>query len=249
MNIQQFLRYLDMPLPVKAFDTVDSTNLIAKAWAREGFPGPAAVFADRQSAGRGRRGRSFFSPAGGLYMSLVVDSPGLHPGQLTTLAAVAVARAVQATTGLELAIKWVNDLLLKGKKVCGILTEGVLIDKQLKKTVIGIGINTGPARFPGELEQIAGTLYTADRPLDKEQMAAHIIREILSGIPRIPEHMDSYRRLCLTLGQQVRFEQSGQAHEGLAVDVDEEGALLVRAGDGIMKVFAGEVSLLKDQNH
>lgn len=244
MNKEAILRHLDAPISLQVFGEVDSTNNLAKAWAREGLAGPGAVLADRQTAGRGRRGRSFYSPEGGLYMSLVVDSLGLRPGQLTTLAAVAVAEAVLQQTGQALHIKWVNDLLLGGKKVCGVLTEGVLVDNQLKKSVIGIGINTGPAQFPEELAAIAGTLYTAGAPIHREQLAARIIQEILNGLPLIPTHIQAYRTLCLTLGRSVRFVQNNQVYEGVAVDVDDDGRLLVQTLSGILPVLTGEVALL-----
>lgn len=245
MNQDSILRHLDTAIPVKCFDVLDSTNTLAKVWAREGLTGPAAVLANRQTAGRGRMGRSFFSPDGGIYMSLVVDSLGTTPGQLTTLAAVAVARAAEAQAGLRLQIKWVNDLMLDGKKVCGILTEGVLIDNRLAKTVIGIGINTGPVQFPEELADIAGTLHTNARPIDRDSLAAGIINEILRCIPLIPEHIAAYRALCLTLGQVVRFSQNNQDYEGLAVDVNPDGGLLVQTLEGLIPVIAGEVSIVK----
>lgn len=244
MKTDEVLRFLDAPIPLQVFEVLDSTNTLAKAWAREGLAGPGAVLADRQTAGRGRRGRSFYSPGGGLYMSLAVDSLGLHPGQLTTLAAVAVAEAVMKQTGQELHIKWVNDLLLNGKKVCGILTEGVLVDNQLKTSVIGIGINTGPAQFPQELADIAGTLHTDSAPIHREQLAAGIINGILQGLPRIPDHIGAYRRRCITLGKPVQFVQNNQTYEGIAVDVDDAGTLLVKTGAGTIPVLAGEVQLI-----
>lgn len=244
MKTDEVLRFLDAPIPLQVFEVLDSTNTLAKAWAREGLAGPGAVLAARQTAGRGRRGRSFYSPDGGIYMSLVVDSLGLHPGTLTTLAAVAVAEAVMKQTGQELHIKWVNDLLLNGKKVCGILTEGVLVDNQLKTSVIGIGINTGPAQFPQELADIAGTLHTDSTPIHREQLAARIIQEILNGLPLIPAHIQTYRTLCLTLGRSVRFVQNNQVYEGVAVDVDDEGRLMMKTGAGTIPVLAGEVQLI-----
>ncbi|NLD35175.1 MAG: biotin--[acetyl-CoA-carboxylase] ligase, partial [Clostridiales bacterium] len=126
MDVDRIRALLGRGLPLRCLGSIDSTNTMAKQWARQGVPHGAAVLADRQTAGRGRLGRSFFSPEGGLYMSLIVDSVGIPPGQLTTLAAVAVLRAAEQVTGRQLHIKWVNDLLLDGRKVCGILTEGIV---------------------------------------------------------------------------------------------------------------------------
>lgn len=231
--------------PLRCFDSIDSTNTHAKAWAREGAPYGAAVLADQQTAGRGRLGRSFFSPGGGLYLSLVVDSSGHAAGQLTTLAAVAVQQAVLQVTGLQLQIKWVNDLLLQGRKVCGILTEGIVLDGALSRAVIGIGLNTGPMQLPPELTAIAGSLYREGRTIDREALAAQIIQCILDGLPVIPAHMAAYRQHCLTLGQAVRFNHEGRQLEGVAAGIDDEGALLVDTAEGPLRLMAGEVSLLK----
>ena len=243
MDSGRIAALLGQEWPLRCFDSIDSTNTLAKQWAREGAPHGAAVLADRQTAGRGRLGRSFFSPEGGLYMSLIVDSAGIPPGQLTTLAAVAVLRAVAQTTGQMLQIKWVNDLLLDGRKVCGILTEGIVQGNTLARSVIGIGLNTGPMRFPEELQDIAGTLHQPGRPVDREMLAARIISGILAGIPHMPAHMDAYRTHCLTLGQQVCFQHEGRPRVGVAASIDDDGALWVDTPEGPLHLVAGEVSL------
>ena len=243
MDSGRIATLLGQECPLRCFDSIDSTNILAKQWAREGAPHGAAVLADRQTAGRGRLGRSFFSPEGGLYMSLIVDSAGIPPGQLTTLAAVAVLRAVSQTTGQTLHIKWVNDLLLAGRKVCGILTEGIVQGDTLARSVIGIGLNTGPMRFPEELQDIAGTLHQPGRPVDREMLAARIISGILAGIPHMPAHMDAYRTHCLTLGQQVCFQHEGRPRVGVAASIDDDGALWVDTPEGPLHLVAGEISL------
>lgn len=228
--------------PLRCFDSVGSTNTLAKQWAREGAPHGAAVLAGQQTAGRGRLGRSFYSPEGGLYLSLIVDSGGHQPGQLTTLAAVAVREAVARVTGQQLRIKWVNDLLLHGLKACGILTEGIVLEGRLARAVIGIGINTGPMHLPEELAAIAGSLYQG-RAVDREALAAEVIRRILEGLPQIPQHMAAYRQHCLTLHQRVGFPYEGRQREGVAAGIDHEGALLVDTDGGRIRLLAGEVSL------
>lgn len=243
MDKDKLLQYLGSSWPLRCFQSIGSTNTLAKQWAREGAPHGAAVLADQQTAGRGRLGRSFFSPDGGLYLSLIVDSAGQGPGQLTTLAAVAVREAVLETTGQQLRIKWVNDLLFDGRKVCGILTEGILLDGALSRAVIGIGLNTGPMQLPQELELIAGSLHREGQLIDREALAACIIRRILEGLPAIPAHMAAYRRHCLTLHQQVCFAYQGRQREGVAAMIDDEGALIVDTAEGPLRLMAGEVSL------
>lgn len=238
MDPQAILRHLRRDIAVRCFDTLDSTNQYAKQWAREGAPFGAAVLAEQQTAGRGRRGRSFYSPKGGLYLSLILP-PRQQPGQLTTLAAVAVRWAVQEVAGRSLDIKWVNDLLLDGRKVCGILVEGIAGERGLTHAVLGIGVNTADTAFPPELAGSAAALP----PLDRDRLAAAVIREVLDGLPRIPGHMAEYRAHCLTLGQAVRFEWEGQQHEGTARAVEDDGALRIGTADGELLLLAGEASI------
>ena len=246
LNHERIQRFLKRPVTLRVFDSIDSTNTYAKAWAREGAMTPAVVIASQQTAGRGRLGRSFFSPEGGLYLSLIVPSNGFSPGNFTTLAAVAACNAIRSVTGLKTDIKWVNDLLLKGKKVCGILAEGVILNQALSYIVIGIGINTGPVDFPKELRDIAGTLHQQNHPVDREQLVACLINEILNALPNMPAHMPTYRSKCITIGRKVSFINEGKQTTGHAVTVDDDGALLVETKIGTVRLVAGEVSLLKE---
>lgn len=243
MNPQNIQRHLGQPLPMRCFASLDSTNAYAKRWAAAGAPHGATVFADAQTQGRGRRGHSFFSPEGGLYMSLIVDSGELSPGMFTTLAAVAALEAVREEAGQVLQIKWVNDLFYEGLKMGGILTEGVVADGVLSRAVIGIGLNLGPAAMPEDLARIAGTLYAPGRKIDRERLAALIIRGILKGLPGAPGHLAAYRAHCLTLGRQVYFEYENQPRTGLAIDIDDAGALLVKTSGGLIRLIAGDVSV------
>ena len=245
MDEKRIRQYLRHPLTIQCYDSLPSTNSLAKSWALQGAPQGSAVFADSQTAGRGRRGHSFYSPPGGLYMSLIVDVTGYAPGQLTTLAAVAAARSIAVVTGQQILIKWVNDLLQNGNKVGGILAEGILIEGRLSKSVIGIGLNTGEADFPPELSPTAGKLSIAGQPYDREQLAALIINEILESLHLIPAHMETYRLRCLTLGKQVSFLYEGHERNGIALDVDDNGELIVQTAKGDIRLLAGEVSLMK----
>lgn len=244
MNPEKIKELLKHPLTLYAFDTIDSTNTFLKLKAREGEPSVALTVADSQTGGKGRLGRSFFSPQGGVYFSVLVDSPGINPGQLTTLAAVCSMRALKTVFGVQVQIKWVNDLFLNGRKLGGILCEGILTNGQIGKTVIGIGINTSTIAFPEELSKIAVSLNSAPEPFSRETLVAALVNDLLDSLPKIPGHMDEYKKNCLTLHQTVRFSLNNVLYTGMAQDIDNEGALLVQTDSGLLRVAAGDVSLI-----
>lgn len=228
------------PYPVYLFDEIPSTNAEALRLAKLGAPHGALVAAERQSAGRGRMGRRFFSPEGGLYMSLVLDTEPDRAGEITTLAAVAVARAAREMANRELQIKWVNDLMLDGRKVCGILAEGAAA-KGGFRAALGIGVNLWGARFPGELAEKAGILLDEKPARDfNARFAARTAMLVIEGLAKSPGHMAEYRARCLTVGREVRAELNGREVFGLAVDVEDNGALAVQTGEGVVLVSAGE---------
>lgn len=229
---------------VRVLDETVSTNRDARDWLLNGANHGDLVIATRQTGGRGRLGRSFASPEGGLYMSLLLKTSAA-PGAITTLCAVSVRRAILRMTGFETDIKWVNDLLLDGKKVCGILCENVFSGSESLGMIAGIGVNIYGDDLPAELKDIARSLYPAHThsPIVMEDFAALIRQEILCGIPQIPNHMDEYKSHCITLNQQVYWIENGETHVGQALDTDTEGALIIRE-DGFMRTIGcGEVSI------
>ena len=229
--------------PLRAYAETTSTNADARAWLLAGAPHGSLVVADRQSSGRGRLGRAFVSQAGGLYMSLVLKSD-LPAGVLTTLCAVAVRRAVAALDGPALDIKWVNDLQHRGKKVCGILCEGVWAGDRLLGVIAGIGLNVCQTSFDPALAEIAAALYPDGRPpAPLARYATEITRQVLSMLPLAPAHMAEYRRACLTLGQTVQWRQGDAVRTGVARAVDDAGALLIDMAAGPVTLTAGEVSV------
>ena len=231
------------------YDTLDSTNSEAKRRAAE-LPLPAVLVADAQSAGRGRMGRSFFSPRDtGLYFSYLTDrsAPEDTVG-LTAAAAVATARAIARVTGMETEIKWVNDLLLGGKKVAGILCERFAAEGRTF-VVIGIGINLATAEFPVELQAKAGSLGASVgvRP----HLITALSDELHALVSALPDRhfMDEYRARSAVLGRRVRYTVSGESREGEAVAIDDGGGLLVRHADGSEALLAsGEISLAYENN-
>lgn len=210
--------------------TVESTNTYLKAMAKKHAPHGTVVIADHQTAGRGRLGRSFASPKGaGLYLSVLLrQAPDLR---LTPMAAEAVRRAVLLETGLQVQIKWINDLVANGKKLCGILTEiaGDCI-------ILGIGINC-----QGTPHEIATSLAELGHPCDRAKLAAQVIRQISQ---MAPEDMAEYKKHCLTIGQDVQLIENDVIRFAHVDDMDDNGALLVTLADGSKEtIFSGEVSV------
>lgn len=238
-------------------DTVDSTNTRLKQLAAAGAPEGTAVLADCQLQGRGRRGRDFTSPRGaGIYLSVLLR-PEAPPRQLmclTALTAVAAGRAVAECAGVQPGIKWVNDLVLGSRKICGILTElSVSGTRGLTDyAVVGVGINCSQRRedFPPPLRQMAGSIASeTGRPVCRSALAAALVRQ-LAELRRVlltgerARWLEEYRQNCVTLGKAVQLVRGDEIRAATALDIDENAALLVRRDDGSLEtVNAGEVSV------
>ena len=236
---------------VYRYETVGSTNTELMALARQGAAEGTVVLAGQQTAGRGRLGRRFESPAGkGIYLSLVLR-PGLPMTEAQTVtvsAAVAVCRAVKRLCGLDLGIKWVNDLYYNGKKVCGILTEaGADIESgQLEWLVVGIGLNltSRPEDWPEELRPIAGSLYPGGpAPVSRAALAGAIARELLGLCPAF-DCLDEYRARCFVPGHWVTVCTGAETYAAKALSIDDAGRLVVeREGGRQIALQHGEVSI------
>ena len=238
---------------IQWFDTLDSTNTYAKQLAQQGAPHGSVILAGSQSAGRGRMGRSFHSPAGsGIYMSVILrpQCAAQQLMHLTCAAGCAMCDAVEAVCAVRPGIKWINDLVLERRKIGGILTElGFSSDGSVDYAVVGIGINCNhrPEDFPDELQAIASSLrIVTGKAVDTAVLTAAMIcaMERLSRqlLPQA-EIMARYRRDCLTIGKQVQLHGS-LSGSALALDVDDSGALLVQRSDGtVQTVQSGEVSV------
>ena len=238
------------------FDTVSSTNTHAKTLAAAGASHGTVLIADSQSAGRGRLGRSFQSPVGsGIYMSVILR-PNCPPAQLmhlTCATAVAACDAVETALGFRPGIKWINDLVCAGKKLAGILTELSIDPKTglVDYAVIGIGINCTQRceDFPPELRDIAcSAAMIADHPIDRSYLAAALIGSFEQMSQDLftaqTATMKRYRQDCVTIGAEVAVIRGEQRRCGKALDITEEGALLVAYSDGhIEAVNSGEVSV------
>lgn len=228
-------------LPVEILSVTESTNLYLKTEARQGAAGPRLVLADRQTGGRGRLGRSFQSPVGtGLYMSLLLPMPAGGP-PVTITAAVAVCLAIEELTGLSPKIKWVNDLFLRGKKVCGILAEGVE-----NQVVVGIGVNvrTPEGGFPGA--PIAGTLEAdVRRDALAGRIAAHFLHLLETG--DASAILAAYRARMPLIGATVTYTRGDAIKTARILGVDADGGLTVDCGGQTETLRAGEISLGSDQ--
>ncbi|MBQ8356794.1 MAG: biotin--[Clostridia bacterium] len=231
------------------YDSLPSTNRTAYEAAREGAEEFYTVVAKCQTAGRGRLSRSFHSPAGGVYFSTVLRPvlPFSQYGRITPVAAVAVHRALVHVTGVVAQLKWVNDLLLCGKKICGILAESGTDLHGDPFVILGVGINTAPVEFPPELREVA-TFVPCE---DNAALIGAILAE-LAPYEQIIEKgtwLDYYREYCSFLGQVVAVIQGDQVRCGVALDVLEDGALKVDFGHGaIEELRGGEISLRLAQN-
>lgn len=235
--------------PLILLEQVDSTNDYARKALGEMAGHGAIVIARRQTAGKGRRGRSFFSPEGGLYMSLVLgEIEGcLSPRLITPAAALAVCRAVEGLYGLEPKIKWVNDIFLNGKKVCGILAENVLNSAgRTWAYVVGMGVNLLPPEggYPPELEGVVGDLGVEDSSIN--ELAAAIASELfkLYEQPDPQSLCREYEKRMFLTGRKIRFSLSGAETWGTVLGIDDNCGLVVRRDTGdVITLTSGEVSL------
>lgn len=237
-------------------DTVDSTNTYLKQLALQGASAGTVVTAEEQSAGRGRRGRSFHSPKGsGLYLSLLLR-PQVSTQEVTNLTAwvaVALCRGIQACCGLQPQIKWTNDIVLNQKKVCGILTELSLEpDSDLVDYVVigcGLNVNQRAQDFPQELASIATSLALAlGAPVDRQHLCASLLSSLGTMAQDFPlkktDYLKEYRRLCLTPGKKVQVLQGTQSYPATALEIDQDFRLVVEDTQGqIHTLSTGEVSV------
>lgn len=243
---------LSEPLPVHYFSVIDSTNSEAKRMAMEGAAHGTVLVAETQTAGRGRFGKSFYSPEStGLYMSVILkpgDTAISDAQMITVAAAVVVSQAIERLTGHKPGIKWVNDLYLNDRKICGILTEAVsdFESGRVESIIIGIGINCATTDFPEELTQIAGSL--GDSNLSRNRLAAIIATGLLKTFDRIndPEIINEYKSRSIMIGKTITYLHQGSEHTAVVLDINNKGNLVVKNADGLVNIISsGEVSIKK----
>lgn len=227
--------------------TTDSTNADSKRLAASGKR-YAIISAETQTAGRGRMGRSFYSPdATGVYFSILYTffEPITGAVTITAAAAVAVMRAIRKICGKQTDIKWVNDLYLNEKKVCGILAESVLDPSHPGEypVIIGIGINLRTNRFPTELTNIAGAVGS---DASRAELIAAVTKELSPYLqnPADRSWLEDYKKHSCILGKEITWSRGDEVHTGRAIDIDRNGALLVEEPSGThVSLFTGEISV------
>lgn len=261
LSVPEISRFLNKPEygeRIVIYDEIDSTNNAAKRYAAENSRSRVfdRVFAAvTQTAGRGRLGRSFYSPPNsGLYISFL-----LHPNVtaesavvLTTAASVCVCEAIESVTGAETRIKWVNDIYLGDKKVCGILTEAVTDFESggVESVIIGIGVNISTEDFPDDVKAVAGSIGGTDKDI-RSRLAA----EIINGVDRLIcdeiiergnyGYIEKYKERSMVLGKKISIVNTGET--AYVKDIDDRGGLVVETEDGERTLSSGEISIRLEQ--
>lgn len=244
--------HLDIPyrdISVFAYKEIDSTNSEAKRLLADGLTEPALVIAESQSKGKGRCGRTFYSPGlTGAYMSLIIHlEAGLTEAlPITTMAAVAVTETIESLTGRPVKIKWINDIYFAGKKICGILTEAIagFETGTVESVIVGIGINVSTSDFPRELTGIAGSLPFCD--INRNHLIAEITNRLLplADNPENKAYLESYRSHSLVLGKKIDYYNNGNVFSAKAIWIDNEGGLVIEKPDGNREVLrSGEITV------
>ncbi len=218
---------------VETYAVLPSTNDACCRILGEGAA-ECLVLAEMQTGGRGRRGRTFFSPPGGLYMSIGMRASPDETG-LTCRAAAAAAETVARVTGIECGVKWVNDLVFRGKKVCGILAE-----QTGESAIVGIGINLIPAPLPPDLADRVGFLDCGDV---REELAAGIARALLRRDLSDRSFMDAYRSRSVVIGREIICLVGARSFPARAVAIDDDGGLVIDGPNGRETLRWGEVSI------
>ena len=234
------------------YENADSTNKRAREYCVASPDIPAAFIADAQSEGRGRLVRSFYSPCStGLYMTLLTEAPQNDKfTYITSMAAVAVREAISQVFGIDTSIKWVNDIYLDGKKVAGILAESFPVNEH-RYVALGIGVNISTADFPSEIRDKAGSVAAQELMGDelcavRFALAYEITRRLIQMLSETEcNHIERYRQYSCVIGKRVSFICGDREQSGVAVDIDDRGALQIRLDSGRVELLdTGEISLL-----
>lgn len=258
-GIRRFLKpeYRDLDLTV--LPTAPSTNALVREKANQGRPEGCIIIACEQTDGRGRYGRQFFSPVdSGVYLSLLLRPTVYSPQQatcLTAAAAAAMCQAIEAVTGQQPGIKWVNDIFLHGKKVCGILTEAAvgLETGALDYMVLGAGVNLYPPvkGFPEEIQPIAGSVLERSCPEAKNRLVGEFLNRFwyFYTHPECRAYLEDYRARSLAIGRNVTVLSAGKAVSAYAYGIDDDFRLLVRYDSGKTEALSyGEIRIQLDES-
>ena len=257
LSPQGIRKYLNAPyqsLDLAVVPTVGSTNALLREKANQGCSEGCVVIANQQTAGRGRYGRRFFSPGEtGIYLSILLRPIHYSPRQavcLTAAAAVAMCQAIESVSGEQPQIKWVNDIFLNGKKVCGILTEAAfgLETGALEYAVLGVGVNVYPPKegFPAELDSVAGAVLDCPGEDAKNRLAGEFLNRFLDfyAAPEAAAYLEGYRSRSLVVGKNITVLSGDRAIRAYAYGIDDACRLLVRYENGETEALShGEIAV------
>ncbi len=240
------------------FESLDSTNTCVKTLAEVGNPEGTVVVADFQTAGRGRLGRSWISePGANLLFSLLLRPPIKKEAasQLTFYSAVFIARALEHVTRRPVECKWPNDILLNGKKCCGILLENSFQYEKIDFSVVGIGINVNQSAFPDEMSGRATSLFKEfGHTFDRTMLLQEMLREADALLPclhkgELTKIMDEWNSRCTMFGKQVALVHGDEHISGTALGLDADGGLIIKTSTGQSTYYAGDVSVLANSQN
>ncbi len=251
VEIGRWLKPGEIGARMELHRTLDSTNTRAKAIAATGAPHGYLVIAESQTGGKGRMGRAFFSPEhSGVYITYILRPSVLadRAVMITSMAAVAVARAIETVADVKVGIKWVNDLYINARKVCGILCEASMDFEsgQLEYAVLGIGVNVAAMAFPKELAAIATSIENeCGQPVSRNRLIAEISNQLnaLYGQLETLEFMAESRERSIVIGRDVRVIRGDSSYPARVLDIDAQGRLVIKTDAGVSRVNSGEVSL------
>lgn len=253
MAVESVLKTKWIGKRIENYEEIASTNTEAKKLAEEGAVHGTVVTAEVQTAGRGRRGRHWISPKGqGIWCSLILK-PAIEPGDgsmITLVAAIAVTKAIEQLTHVSPGIKWPNDIVMSGRKVCGILTEMSLAGEQVNYIIVGMGINVKKQEFPQELKQTATSLENElGEPISTEALFHKVLENFEYYYELFIQTMDlsflqeEYHKYLVNKDNQIRVLDPKGAYEGVAIGINRRGELLVEKDKTLIKVNSGEVSV------
>ena len=253
-GISLYLNKSCSDIEIYNYKTISSTNEIAKNLALSGAKHGTVVISEEQTAGKGRLGRSFYSPANtGIYMSIILrpNLTAMDSVLITTSSSVIICESIKKVTGIDCQIKWINDIYLNNKKVAGILTEASTNFESgtIDYLILGIGINFNQPKddFPDELKSIASSLFNNNNNnINRNMLCAEIISNILDMIPRIKNYdfISEYKKRSIVLNQEIIYISSGISSKGKALNINCDGSLVVEHDDGSIKILnSGEVSI------
>lgn len=256
-GIRSFLHTDLKTFPIHTFKTIDSTNNKARSFAMKSSQNQGVVLAEEQTKGRGRLGKSFYSPSQtGIYMSFFLK-PNLSMADatlVTTATAVAVCLAIEKLTTKRPSIKWVNDIYLNDTKICGILTEAVsdFESGKIETLIVGVGLNVKEplTGFPTEISTIAGSLTTdTEKEIsDRNLLIAEIMNQFHMIYQTIEERtfLEEYKKRCFVIGRKITFKERKQEFEAIPIDIDPQGGLVVQLADGQQRTLSyGEIIMKK----